>query len=209
MKVNLPENLKRAVMSKDIAAARSAILTEVRNDRTREEPRALELADLMSKELPGFYEPDNGFCSSLGDLDISDELWTKARSAMMLNFSRERLCFIETIVRELSSRGNNGHHIPVNKSPKVIQEVKSRTCVALACLLAAGIITTGLVIAVPKSVKKNLRPVATVKKSAATVKKQAKDCPTERLAIGLSPTNRPAQVSTNFTSRTDFRKDNR
>ena len=209
MKVNLPENLKKAVKSKDLAAARSAILTEVRNDRMREEPRALRLADLASKELPRLYEPDNGFCSSLGDLDVSDDLWTKARSAMMLNFSRERLCFIEKIVRRLSSNGDNGQPIPVNKSPKGFQKVKSMTCVVLACLLAAGIITTGLVIAVLKSVKKNLRPVATVKKSVATVKKQAKDCPTERLAIGLSPTNRPAQVSTNFTSRTDFRKDNR
>ncbi len=155
MKVDLTENLKRAVMLKDIAAARSAILTEIRNDRTREDPRALRLADLVSKELPGLYEPDNGSCSSLGDLDISYDLWTKARSAMMFNFSRERLSFIETIVRELSSRVNNGYPIPVNKSPEVFQKVKSSTCIVLVCFLVAAIITTGLVLAVLKSVEKN------------------------------------------------------
>ena len=138
MKVNLPENLKKAVKSKDLAAARSAILTEVRNDRMREEPRALRLADLASKELPGLYEPDNGFCSSLGDLDVSDDLWTKARSAMMLNFSRERLCFIEKIVRRLSSNGDNGHPIPVKKPTDTVHKVKPKKRVLVSAGMAIG-----------------------------------------------------------------------
>ena len=198
MEVDLTENLKHAVMLKDIAAARSAILTEIRNDRTREEPRALRLADLVSKELPGFYELDNGFCSSLSDLDISDELWTKARSAMMLNFSRERLCFIEEIVRALCSKKTNV--LPLEEKPSdASQKAKSGTRIFFCACLVVGVVTTCLVLAILRSKKHSPSPVGTIVKSR----------PTERLNECLCPTNHPTVDSTNTTYRINNGKDNR
>ena len=160
MKVELTESLKKAVMSKDIAAVRSAVLTEVRNDRTREEPQALRLADLVSKELPGLYEPDNGFCSSLSDSGITDELWTSARSAMMLNFSRERLCFIEKIVRELCSKDQNDGdaHLPVRPSVLTSKIKSMKYAILLACI-SVGIAAACVALVVLMNKGKSPSPV--------------------------------------------------
>lgn len=202
MKVVLTESLKKAVMSKDIAAVRSAILTEVRNDRMREDPRALRLADLASKELPGLYEPDNGFCSSPGDLDISDDLWTKARAAMMLNFSRERLCFIETIVRGLHTSGNKPPSPSDARRPVATEKTKSRKFVALCTSLCVGIIVICLVVAGLKN-RKNLQSADGI------VNGQVKACPVESHAQCQCTTDSLSVHSTNTTCRANNGKDAR
>ena len=202
MKVDLPENLKRAVISKDIAAVRSAILTEVRNDWMREAPRALRLADLASKELPGLYEPDNGFCSSPGDLDISDDLWTEARAAMMLNFSRERLCFIETIVRELHPNGNKPHFPSDARGPVATEKTKSRKFVALGISLCVGIIVICLVVAGLKNWKNP-------QSADGIVNGQVNASPVESHAQCQCTTNSFSVHSTNTTCRANNGKDAR
>ena len=160
MRATLSDKLKQAVARKDIAAARSAILTEVRNDRTRDEPRALMLADLVSKELPGLYEPDNGVCSGQDDMAVSDELWVKARSAMMLNFSRERLCFIETIVRELCSKNqkDGDAHLPVRPSVPISKIKSMKYAILLACI-SVGIAAACVALAVLMNKGKSPSPV--------------------------------------------------
>ena len=180
MKVSLTENLQKAVMSKDIAAARSAILTEVRNDRTREEPQALRLADLVSKELPGLFEPDNGFCSSLSDSAVTNELWTSARSAMMLNFSRERLCLIETIVRELRAKDNKPHSSPDVRRPIATQKSKLRKFVSVGIWLCVGIIVICLVVVGLKNRRKLQTPDGIVKErvtASPTDYQAGRQCP--------------------------------
>lgn len=202
MKVSLTENLQKAVMSKDIAAARSAILTEVRNDRTREEPQALRLADLVSKELPGLFEPDNGFCSSLSDSAVTNELWTSARSAMMLNFSRERLCFIETIVRELHANVNKPHPSSDARRPVATQKTKSRTFVARGISLCVVIIVVCLVVAGLKN-RKKLQPAEGI------AKEQVRACPVDSHAQCQCTTNSLSVDSTNTTCRSNDGKDAR
>ena len=187
-------------MSKDIATVRSAILTEVRNDRTREDPRALRLADLASKELPGLYEPDNGFCSSPGDLDVSDDLWTKARTAMMLNFSRERLCFIETIARELHTNGNKPHFPSDARRQVATKKTKSKKFVARGICLCVGIVVVCLVVA-------ELRNRKNQQTSEGPVKERVKACPAEYHNACQSPTNDPSVNTTNTTCRNINGKD--
>lgn len=149
MKVCLTDSLKRAVDAKSIAAARSAILTELRDDRTREVSMALTLADLVSKELPGLYEPDNGLYSSPSDSLVTEDLWTKARSAMMLNFSRERLCFIETIVGTLRQSPP--------KDP--FRRGKLRTSIVWLSLIVIGIIVLISTLVIYRKGQGSLPPV--------------------------------------------------
>jgi len=149
MNVCLTVSLRQAVMAKDIAAARSAILTELRDDRMRDQPIALGLADLVSKELPGFYEPDNGLYSSPGDSPMTEDLWMKARSAMMLNFSRERLCFIETIVRSFEPSRPMKSSYP-KKTVTVHGRCKSIGRIVWMLLIVVGAAATASIVSASK-----------------------------------------------------------
>lgn len=142
MDVLLTDSLKRAVEARDVAAARSAILTEIRNDRTREFPSALKLADAVSKLLPGFYEADNGVCAGIGDLGILEDSWVKARSAMMLNFSRERLCVIDKQARELHASRKEDRPAQQKKTPvETLRRYRGKSTFLLISIIVIAVVT--------------------------------------------------------------------
>jgi hypothetical protein len=118
--------LKQAIEKHDIIKARAAIITYVDNDATNEQHIGLKIADEISKLFQdknmSFYEEDDGRLNcSLPNISTS-ELWNKAKAALSLNFSREKIVFATQIAHELRMRGETGflpkkQSKPVNNQP--------------------------------------------------------------------------------------------
>lgn len=115
-KFNKP--LKDAIDANDISAARAAIITHADSDFFNKTANALEIADrandLLKAQGKNLYVPDNGI------LDLScivwDEcVWNRAKAALRINFSREKLEFATKLI---SLRNAS---IPKNSRPKPVE----------------------------------------------------------------------------------------
>ena len=93
--------LKEAIDANDISAARAAIITHADSDFFNKTANALEIADrvndLLAAQGKTLYVPDNG------NLDLScvvwdESVWNRAKAALRINFSREKLAFATKLI---------------------------------------------------------------------------------------------------------------
>lgn len=97
------EPLIQAVESGDVSAARAAIITHADSDYFAGTATALLIADhasefLKAKGVTLFMPDDGSIALTVGQWD--EEVWNRAKAALRLNFSREKLDYITKLVRQ-------------------------------------------------------------------------------------------------------------
>jgi len=106
--------LQAAIDAGDVSAARAAIITHADSDFFDGTANALEIADkvndLLKEKGISLYMQDSGSIS-FSQTRWDESVWNRAKAALRVNFSREKILYITQLVKQ---------HIPI--SPKKTTE---------------------------------------------------------------------------------------